>query len=63
LINKTDSMDQQSESSDESLDSRGRPKRCPKPRLHKRILDQYGVQTGARNIMALESQVFKQKYQ
>ena len=61
LVNKTDSMDQQSQSSDESLDSRGRPKRCPKPRLHKRILDQYGILTGARNIMALESNVFKQR--
>ena len=40
LVNKTDSFDQKSQSSDEeSLDSRGRPKRCPKPRIHKRILD------------------------
>ena len=43
MVNRTDSMDQQSQSSDESLDSRGRPKRCPKPRLHKKILDQYGI--------------------
>ena len=39
MINKTDSLDHQSQSSEESLDSRGRPKRCPKPRLHKKILD------------------------
>ena len=63
MINKTDSLDHQSQSSDESLDSRGRPKRCPKPRLHKKILDQYGIQTGARNILALESKIFKEKYQ
>ena len=43
MVNRTDSQDQQSQSSDESLDSRGRPKRCPKPRLHKKILDQYGI--------------------
>ena len=62
LIGRNDSLDQQSQSSDESLDSRGRPKRCPKPRLHKKILDQYGIQTGARNILALESKIFRQKY-
>lgn len=43
MVNRTDSQDQQSQSSDESLDSRGRPKRCPKPRLHKKILDRYGI--------------------
>ena len=43
MLNKTDSNDHQSQSSDESLDSRGRPKRCPNPRLHKKILDQYGI--------------------
>ena len=59
MINKTDSLDHQSQSSEESLDSRGRPKRCPKPRLHKKILDQYGITTGARNILALESKIFK----
>ena len=26
------------------------------------ILDQYGITTGARNILALESKIFKQKY-
>eukprot|EP00353_Schmidingerella_taraikaensis_P016354 CAMPEP_0185616140 /NCGR_PEP_ID=MMETSP0436-20130131/38443_1 /TAXON_ID=626734 ORGANISM="Favella taraikaensis, Strain Fe Narragansett Bay" /NCGR_SAMPLE_ID=MMETSP0436 /ASSEMBLY_ACC=CAM_ASM_000390 /LENGTH=135 /DNA_ID=CAMNT_0028252541 /DNA_START=60 /DNA_END=467 /DNA_ORIENTATION=+ len=62
LINKNDSMEQQSQSSEESLDSRGRPKRCPKPRLHKKILDQYGISTGARNILALESKICRQKY-
>lgn len=39
MINREDSENHQSQSSEESLDSRGRPKRCPKPRLHKRILD------------------------
>ena len=64
LVNKTDSFDQKSQSSDEeSLDSRGRPKRCPKPRIHKRILDQYGISTGARNILELEKKVFKERYQ
>ena len=66
MIGKTDantSLDHQSQSSDESLDSRGRPKRCPKPRLHKKILDQYGIHTGARNILALELKIFKEKYQ
>ena len=64
LVNKTDSFDQKSQSSDEeSLDSRGRPKRCPKPRIHKRILDQYGITTGARNILELEQRVFKERYQ
>ena len=39
MIQRSDSNDHQSQSSEESLDSRGRPKRCPKPRLHKKILD------------------------
>ena len=43
LCNISDSNDHQSQSSDESLDSRGRPKRCPRPRLHKKILDMYGI--------------------
>lgn len=30
--------------------------------MHKKILDQYGIQTGARNILALESKVFRQRY-
>lgn len=62
LVNRADSLDNQSQSSEESLDSRGRPKRCPKPRLHKKILDSYGITTGARNILALESKVFRQRY-
>ena len=43
LCERQDSLDDQSQSSDESLDSRGRPKRCPKPRIHKKILDTYGI--------------------
>ena len=39
MIQRSESNDHQSQSSEESLDSRGRPKRCPKPRLHKKILD------------------------
>ena len=57
----SDSLDQQSQSSDESLDSRGRPKRCPKPAIHKRILDTYGIQTGARNMLELEKKVVQEK--
>ena len=61
MCQRSDSLDHQSQSSDESLDSRGRPKRCPKPRVHKKILDTYGIQTGARNMLALETRVVKEK--
>ena len=63
LCERSDSFDDQSQSSDESLDSRGRPKRCPKPRVHKKILDIYGIQTGARNILELEKKIVKEKLQ
>ena len=61
MCQRSDSMDHQSQSSEESLDSRGRPKRCPKPRMHKKILDNYGIQTGARNILALEHKIAHEK--
>ncbi len=46
-----------SSSTDELRDSAGRPRRGPNPRLIKRILDEYGVQTGARNIMQLDKKI------
>lgn len=63
MINRDDSLNDQTQSSEESLDSRGRPKRCPKPRLHKKILDQYGITTGARNILALENRILRERYE
>ena len=52
-----DSNEHSSLSSVESLDSKGRPKRLPRPRLAKKILDSYSIQTGARNIIKMERHI------
>ncbi len=52
IIDRREELAQLGSSDSEELrDSVGRPRRGPNPRLIKRILDEYGVQTGARNIM------------
>jgi hypothetical protein len=51
---KNDSFNMSSMSSTESVDSKGRPKRLPRPRLAKKILDSYNIMTGARNLQNLE---------
>lgn len=56
-----DDGDECTSSSEEEADSKGRPKRCPRPRLLKKILDQYCIQTGARNILALDRKVKRQQ--
>lgn len=50
-----------SEKTEESVDSKGHPKRCPPPKVEKRILDKFGIDIDARNIKRLDKNLKRKR--